>query len=263
MTRHLTLDIKEFPEEICTSLGPIHQLIFPSQGDTSTVAVADTANGRYVVKRSRGEQFGSWLQREYEVLETLAQAPFPIPHPYAFVQREMAEGLESWLVMSYVPGEPLVVAIGNEGDQGVRLSVLRAFGNILAAIHRYPMPLELRSDRVLEQAEYNFLHYSVEGSAELLEHLKQHRPLPIPPTLIHGDFTVDNVLIAEGKVTGIIDWVGGGMGDPRYDLALAIHPKKTGLFQTPQDRQAFFEGYGLSDLSEPDYHYFVELYEFF
>ncbi len=165
--------------------------------------------------------------------------------------------------MSYLPGDPLIIAIEKESDQEERLSILRAFGNILATIHRHRTLSELRSDRTLSQAEYNFLHYQTEGSAELLEHLKQHQPHLFPPTLIHGDFTVDNVLISEGKVTGIIDWAGGGKGDSRYDLALAIRPKKTGLFQARQDRQAFFEGYGLSELSQPDYHYFVGLYEFF
>jgi len=263
MTQQVSLDIKEFPEEISSSLGHIHQLIFPPQGDTSVVAIADTTNGKYVVKRSYGEQFSSWLKQEYRVLKELDQAAFLMPKPLAFVQRETAEGLESWLVMSYLPGEPLIVAIGNETDQDGRLSILRAFGNSLAAIHGHPVPSELRNNGILERAEYNFLHYATEGSAELLAQLKQYRPLPIPFTLIHGDFTVDNVLILEGKVTGIIDWAGGGLGDPRYDLALAIRPKKTGLFHTLQDRQAFFEGYGLSDLSEFDYEYFVNLYEFF
>ena len=263
MTQHYPLDSQGFPEEIQACLGHVHNLLFPPQGDTSAVAAVDATNGKYVVKRSYGEQFGSWLKREYEVLEALVQAPFPTPHSHAFVQRETSEGLESWLVMSYVPGEPLIAAIEHESDQEARWNMLHAFGNALAAIHSYPVPAELQSDRTLEKAQYNFLHYTTEGSAGLLEQLKLRRPAPIPSTLIHGDFTVDNVLISEGKVTGIIDWAGGGRGDPRYDVALAIRPRNGGLFHTQEDRQAFFEGYSLSNLSESDYNYFVDLYEFF
>lgn len=263
MMQQVPLDIKEFPEEISSSLGHIHQLIFPPQGDTSVVAIADTTHGKYVVKRSHGEQFSSYLKQEYKVLGELAQSPFSMPRPLAFVQREAGKELESWLVMSYLPGEPLIVAIDNEVHQDRRLSILRAFGSVLATIHSHPVPAELQSSSCLERAEYNFLHYTTEGSAKLLAQLKQYRPLPIQPTLMHGDFTVDNVLIVEGKVTGIIDWAGGGMGDPRYDVALAIRPRKTGLFHTLQDRQAFFEGYDLSDLSKFDYEYFINLYEFF
>lgn len=148
--------------------------------------------------------------------------------------------------------------------------MLQAFGSILATIHRTPIPTELQIDnklwldQKLEQAQYNLLHYTTEGNGRLLEELKQNRPLPVPPKLIHGNFTVDNVLLSEGRVTGVIDWAGGGKGDPRYDLALAIRPKETGLFQTTEDRRTFFEGYGqVNDLSEFEYHYFVGLYEFF
>ena len=256
-------DVQTFPTEIASFLGSIHQLTYPPQGDTATVAVVEAARGRYVVKCSRGERFGSWMEREYNALIALSQSPFPTPYPHVFVQREVVGELEAWLVMSYLPGDPLVVVVNNEPDPEARLSILRAFGKALATIHQHTGSSELCSDRNLVGAAYNFLRYSTEGDAELLARLKQYQPEPVPSTFIHGDFTVDNVLISEGKVTGIIDWAGGGRGDPRYDLALAVRPKETGLFQTLQDRQAFFEGYSLSDLNRDEYAYFVSLYEFF
>src|SRR5207248_5153726 len=117
-------------------------------------------------------------------------------------------------------------------------------------------------DSMLKQARYNLQHYEVDGDAQLLRQLERHRPPMVPPTLIHGDFTVDNVLIADGKVSGIVDWAGGAFGDPRYDLALAIRPKE-GIFQTSEDIQSFLDGYGTTGLSKGEYDYFVDLYEFF
>lgn len=263
MNQSALFDIQTLPDEIYSFLGPIQQFAYPPQGDTSIVAVVDAAHGRYVVKRSRGEQFSSWIQREYTALQTLIQSPLPTPYPHVFVQREVADEIEAWLVMSYLFGDPVIVAVEHESEPEARVRILRAFGNALSTIHRYAVSADLYSPCNLAEAKNNLLHYSTEGSAELLAYLQQHQPVPVPFTFIHGDFTVDNVLISEGKVTGIIDWAGGGIGDPRYDLALAIRPKKTGLFQTLQDRQAFFEGYGLSDLSEADYEYFISLYEFF
>jgi aminoglycoside phosphotransferase (APT) family kinase protein len=263
------LTASEFPEEVAAALGTIHRLFFPPQGDTSTIALVEGAGGMYAVKRSRGERFSRWLRQEYEVLGALAQTPLLIPHPHMFVQREVVDEVESWLVMEYLAGEPLLVAIEKEADQAARQNLLRAFGNTLATIHWAGIPVELCGDtrpwldRMLERAQHALLHYPVEGSAAVLEELQQHRPDPVPPVLIHGDFTVENVLIWEGRVTGVIDWAGGGPGDPRYDLALAIRPKETGLFQTLEDRHAFFEGYGMAGLSEPEYDYFVNLYEFF
>lgn len=265
----LPLAASEFPEEVAAVLGTVQRLRYPSQGDTSALAIVEGTGGVYAVKRSRGERFGGWLRQEYQALSALAQTALPTPQPHAFVQREMVGWLESWLVMDYLPGEPLLAAIGQETDQAARQNLLRAFGSVLAAIHSTPISAALHCDdrpwldRMLEHAEHALLHYPVDGNAALLETLKQRRPQPITPTLIHGDFTVDNVLVAAGRVTGVIDWAGGGPGDPRYDLALAVRPQPNGPFQEPLDRRAFFEGYGLADLSEFEYHYFEGLYEFF
>ncbi|MGZ3609027.1 MAG: hypothetical protein ACXVDN_13265 [Ktedonobacteraceae bacterium] len=63
MTQRYSLESKDIPEEIRSSLRQIHRLILPTQGDTSAVAVADTANGRFVIKRSYGEQFSCGLSK--------------------------------------------------------------------------------------------------------------------------------------------------------------------------------------------------------
>lgn len=260
----------EFPEEIASFLGTIQQLSYPPQGVTSTVAIVEGTNGTYVVKCSRGEQFSNWLKQEYRVLSALARTPLPTPYPHVFFQRETWAGVESWLVMSYLAGDPLIAVLQKETDREARRNILRAFGQILSLIHHSSIPEELQNtdkpwlNQMLERAQYNLHHFNTEGDVELLTHLKQHRPHPVPATLIHGDFTADNVLISKGKVMGVIDWAGGGMGDPRYDLALAIRPNTTGLFQKQHDRQAFFEGYRTTDnLSTSEYNYFVSLYEFF
>lgn len=118
-------------------------------------------------------------------------------------------------------------------------------------------------DEMLRHAEINLNHYLVDGTPELLEFLKNNKPLPIENKLIHGDFTIDNVLVHDGKITSIIDWSGGGFGDPRYDISLAIRPKPN-AFEVESEINAFFEGYGKRTLSEREYKYFEEgLYSFF
>ena len=74
--------------------------------------------------------------------------------------------------------------------------------------------------------------------------------------------TVDNVLVHNGKVTGIIDWSGGAFGDSRYDVSLAIRPKPH-VFEWDTDKLCFFEGYGENILTKGDYEYFINLYEYF
>jgi aminoglycoside phosphotransferase len=93
---------------------------------------------------------------------------------------------------------------------------------------------------MLRRAEFNLKHYSVDGTPELLEELKAKRPLPVKNTLIYGDFTNDNVIFRNGKVTSVIDWSGGVFGDPRYDLSLAIRPKPNAI-ETNSEIDVFFD----------------------
>jgi aminoglycoside phosphotransferase (APT) family kinase protein len=42
--------------------------------------------------------------------------------------------------------------------------------------------------------------------------------VPEMDAIVHWDFTPDNVLVGDGRVTGVIDWEGVRAGDPRFDL---------------------------------------------
>ena len=74
------------------------------------------------------------------------------------------------------------------------------------------------------------------------------------PTFIHGDLFLDNVLSDGVEITGLIDWAFGALGDPRYDLALAMYG------MSAVQRDAFLEGYGLTKgLSQFETEYFLKL----
>jgi aminoglycoside phosphotransferase (APT) family kinase protein len=42
--------------------------------------------------------------------------------------------------------------------------------------------------------------------------------VPETTAIVHWDFTPDNVLVRDGRVTGVIDWEGTRPGDPQFDL---------------------------------------------
>lgn len=97
----------------------------------------------------------------------------------------------------------------------------------------------------------------------MLEEIKRKKPGNYKQVLIHGDYTIDNVLVSNGEITGIIDWSDGAYGDPRYDVSLAIRPKPN-AFNNDSDKQLFFEGYGKKIIDNSIYDYYVNgLYEFF
>lgn len=260
------IQINEIPTEIKDFSGTIKSITFPRQGYTSNLGVIECKKGFFALKRTEGKQNNTSLNREVSVLNHLAATKLPIPIVHQFV--EQATSKQSWALFELMEGETVRAALAKEEVEEKRQEIIFNFGKTLAQIHSTPCPSELVYekywlDEMLAQADINLKTSTVYGNEELLKHIKVMKPAKIKQTLIHGDYTIDNVIVNHGKVTGIIDWGGGSYGDPRYDVSLAVRPKPK-AFETQTDHQLFFEGYGAKIIDDQEYDYFVNgLYEFF
>lgn len=131
---------------------------------------------------------------------------------------------DAWLLMTRLPGaSPWDVLVHSAPAE--RPDYFRRAGNLLRQVHSTPAPAALRNqppwvDRALELARNNLTW--CDGSADLLGQLEATRPAPGPEVVIHGDLALDNVLIDRDGNSSLIDWSGGDLGDPRYDLSLAL-----------------------------------------
>ena len=260
----------EIPSVILAAIGPVLRLSKGAQGMTSTLVIAETAGGRFAIKHSSGVLYSGWLAREYRALTALAESGLAVPHPRAFTRDDNGIVPQCWLAMDYLPGIPIAVALAAEHSSARRANLLYAFGSALNAIHRTIPPVALPRynagwlEYMLEEAGENLEHFNVDGSPQLLARLRQTRPEAVTESLIHGDYTIDNVLVDGDVVTGVIDWAGGAVGDPRYDIALAIRQQAEAFgAEHTGDLDAFFEGYGARALSQKEFDYFNGLYEFF
>ncbi|HEV2028283.1 MAG TPA: phosphotransferase [Candidatus Dormibacteraeota bacterium] len=95
---------------------------------------------------------------------------------------------DDWLMTREVPGVPLYHASVDLSPE----RVARVFGEILRGIHctdATDCPFGIRK--------------------------RGH-------VLIHGDYCLPNVLVSQGKLSGLIDVGGTGLGDPRQDLAAGV-----------------------------------------
>ncbi|MED3979825.1 aminoglycoside phosphotransferase family protein [Priestia megaterium] len=122
----------------------------------------------------------------------------------------------------------------------------------------------LKNIRALAECQspiaYKFVQ-TAEESWLLLKQLQKQNMICKQEVLIHGDYTIDNVLVHDGQITAVIDWSGGTLGDARYDMALAVR-FEDGIF-TGKESASFFKGYG-KGISQSEFCYFAEgLYEFF
>ena len=259
------MKIQDIPIEILDQIGEIRRITFPRQGHTSIVAILDTPDQKYIIKKTENDLYNEWLSKEYNVLQYLCDTGLPIPKAYSFC----AENQSRWLLMDYMDGISLREFLSREPELKEKEKAIFNFGRCLKRIHECACPIELLKnarpwlDSMLIKAEYNLTHFAVDGSEELLTRLKEEKPKPIENTLIHGDFTIDNVLVNESNIVGVIDWSGAAFGDPRYDVALAIRPKHN-AFENERDQEIFFEAYGKLRITDEEYDYFENgIYNFF
>jgi len=91
-----------------------------------------------------------------------------------------------------------------------------------------------RLERLLETVGHGS---DLDGLAELLA-VGSAIPIDVPRVWLHGDLHAKNVVSADGRLTGVIDWGDICTGDPATDLASVWN-----LFEPPAHAR-FWEAYG-------------------
>ena len=248
-------------EHFETILGKVDSFSFPKrQGVTSEVTFLQTENGLFVCKIAKKSPYNDWLLEEAKVMKHWnEETNLPIPTFYQFVEKNR----ESYLLMSLEEGIPLREALLKAESDEEKYALLESFGALLKQLHETIPPTFTKEswlDEQLEKATYNLQNYEVDGDQPLLDKLKRHKPVPVKQTLIHGDCTIDNVLVSNGRVRTFIDLAGSTYGDPRYDISLATRS----IINNEALLLAFYKGYEGVTITEEEFDYFDRgLYEFF
>ncbi|CAM5216245.1 Aminoglycoside 3'-phosphotransferase-2 OS=Ureibacillus acetophenoni OX=614649 GN=SAMN05877842_106128 PE=4 SV=1 [Ureibacillus acetophenoni] len=243
-------------------LGEVKDIsLLDEQGWTSEVRKITTTKGTYLMKSAFSERYREWLKNEAVVLKKLKNKHIiPVPQYYNYIEEQD----RNHVIMSFENGISLTSAL-KQADYEEKQLLIKSFGQLLNRLHETDPIEELcKSDNWLEyqlnKAELYLKIGDVDGTVELLNKLKNTIPKSVKQTLIHGDCTTDNVLVIDGKVRLFIDVAGMTVGDPRYDVSLAIRK----LRKDEEFIKAFYSGYTRYKVSIEEYEYFNEgLYEFF
>lgn len=249
-------------KKIEETIGEVKEItLLDEQGCTSEVRRITTTLGTYLMKSAFRERYREWLKKEAEVLKSLKNKHIiPVPQYYNYI-----EDIESnHVIMSFENGISLTSAL-KKADYEEKISLIKSFGQLLNQLHETKLIEELYKSKnwledQLNRAEQYLEIGDVDGSKELLNKLKNTIPKSVKQTMIHGDCTTDNVLVIDGSVRLFIDVADMTVGDPRYDVSLAIRK----LRNEEEFIKAFYSGYTRYKVSIEEYQYFNEgLYEFF
>jgi aminoglycoside 2''-phosphotransferase len=185
--------------------------------------VLDT--GDLIVRVPRLDEARSDLAREAAILAALApRLPLPVPMPQL-----RAVGAHVVAVHRKLPGQPLLSLDGMTDTQ--KLELAHDLALFLQALHAIPVELLPAETAADPTAEWRALRDQLEAKAlpllpaDIGASIRARfdrfigQALNAPRTITHGDFGTGNILVEDGKVSGVIDFAGCGVGDPAYDLA--------------------------------------------
>jgi aminoglycoside phosphotransferase (APT) family kinase protein len=165
---------------------------------------------------------GEKARREFKTLELLQEHGIPAPLPL-YLDEEGAVLGSPGIVNDYVPGEMLT----SPADP---LNCARALATTLAQIHSVPCDAEARGFLLDANSEATWFLRSDDVPDYMLAHPDGARVWqaahdllsdiqPVPPTLVHIDYWLGNVLWDRGCITAVVDWEEAAYGDPGIDVA--------------------------------------------
>jgi aminoglycoside phosphotransferase (APT) family kinase protein len=214
--------IADMREALQAVLGPISEPVLLAGGASKEAWAVDAAGRRLLVRRAAGgviHRHTLSLEHEFEVLRAAHTAGVKVPEPLLYI--EDLDGREAF-VMERIEGETI-------GRRIVRMQVPARLplqmAEELAKIHALPpeeLPFleEASIDRLVEELdEVGEPHPAIELG---LWWLRENRPPPREPVVVHGDFRIGNLAVDENGLVGVLDWEFAHLDDPARDLSFAL-----------------------------------------
>ncbi|MFE0416979.1 phosphotransferase family protein [Streptomyces tendae] len=218
--------------------GPLSGRLIEGGRSNLTYAVSDGA-ARWVVRRPPlGHVLATAhdMRREHRVIDALHPTDVPVPRPVLLCEDEEVLGAPFY-VMEFVDGTPFRTAeqLAPLGPERTRAAVLNLVDTLvglhavdpaevgLADFGRPEGFLDRQLRRWAKQLDAS-RNRELAGIDELHATLGRELPRSPSPTVVHGDYRLDNVLIggADDEIRAVLDWEMSTLGDPLTDLGLLV-----------------------------------------
>ncbi|MEW2546429.1 phosphotransferase family protein [Streptomyces sp. NPDC047002] len=222
--------------------GPLEARMCEGGRSNLTYAVTDAGAppgaGRWVVRRPPlGHVLATAhdMRREYRVISALHPTPVPVPRTLLLCEDESVTGAPFY-VMEFVEGTPYrtaeqLVPLGPERTRAAVLGLvdtlvdLHAVAPDAAGLGDFGRPdgfLDRQLRRFGKQLDASRSR-DLPGIDELHAALGAALPRSPAPTVVHGDYRLDNVLLdGDDRIRAVLDWEMSTLGDPLTDLGLLV-----------------------------------------
>lgn len=194
----------------------------------------------------------------------------PVPAVLQFAQAAAPD--QAWLLTAALPGKTASEVL--EADPALGPAVAGALAAFLRRLHALPVaacPFDAGPAVRLAQARRRIDAGLVDAgdfdaerqgwtAEQVWTALHDGPPVAPDPVVTHGDFSLENILLHEGKVAGCLDVGRAGIADRYQDLAIAW--RALGELD-PVLQQRFVEQYGLLDIDQGKLRFHLLLDELF
>ena len=120
----------------------------------------------------------------------------------------------------------------------------------------------LRVDQGLVREEDLEEHQRGRSIRAILDSLEEQRPSNETAVFTHGDYSLPNIMVDQGRASGFLDWRDCGVGDPYRDLPIVAKSIAKNWGEEWVD--LFYECFGLQDgVDQERMEYYRLLYRFF
>ena len=204
-------------------------------GQSNPTYLLETPTRAYVLRRKPpGKLLPSAhaVDREYRIIAALHAQGFPVAAPVTFCADEAIVGTPFY-VMSFVAGRVFWDPHMPAAARSERAAVYDAMNATLARLHSFdPAAIGLGDfgrgeNYVARQIDRWSKQYRaseterIDAMERLIAWLPSHVPPAGPVRIVHGDYRLDNVIIAPNtpEVVAVLDWELSTLGDPLADFS--------------------------------------------
>ena len=204
-------------------------------GQSNPTYLIKTKSESYVLRRKPpGKLLKSAhaVDREYKVIAALNKTDVPVPKAYLHCEDESVIGTEFFL-MSFVEGEVMWEPHIPKASETERQKIYQSMNDTIAKLHsvdHVSIGLEdfgRPGNYVARQLSIWTKQYRDSETAEissmnnLIDWLPENLPSEKPTRLVHGDFSLTNVIVnpETNKISSILDWELSTLGDPIADFS--------------------------------------------
>ena len=203
-----------------------------------TYRFVDQGGRAYVLRRP---PLGHVLQsahdmgREHRIVSALAGSGVPVAPTYGYCEDPAVNGAPFY-VMGFVEGRVLhdgeaARALPGEERRALGLDVVRVLAELhnldpdavgLGDLGRKEAYLARQLKRWKAQWEASKTH-EVPEMEEVSRRLAERMPEQIGSAIVHGDYRLGNMMVADGRIRAVLDWELCTLGDPLADVGYLLN----------------------------------------